>query len=129
MTGNISLVTTRKAGELTGFSSRHIQNFIKSGKLSAIRDDNGNYLIDMAELYRVFPDSYPRKSEEKSKEISEKTSETEIRYLKEMNVFLHNQLEAVMAEKMMLLETLNGNQKLLSHSRINEKRKKFLGMF
>lgn len=128
MSGNSSSVTTRKAGEITGFSSRHIQNFIKSGKLSATRDLNGNYLIDKAELYRAFPDSHQKKQEEKSREISQEVLEAEIRHLKEMNSLLNKQLEIATTEKTMLLETLNSNTKLLEHQG-SKKQKKFLGLF
>jgi predicted site-specific integrase-resolvase len=128
MNGNNSHVTTRKAGEITGFSSRHMQNFIKAGKLSATRDENGNYLIDKAELYRLFPHAHQEKQEEKSKEISREILEAEIKHLREMNSFLNKQLETATAEKTMLLETLNSNQKFLEYSN-KWKRKRFLGIF
>jgi hypothetical protein len=47
-----SLATAAKAAEV---SRPTIQRAIKSGKLSAIRNENGSYAIDPAELARVFP--------------------------------------------------------------------------
>lgn len=129
MTRNNSSVTTRMASQITGYSSRHIQNFIKSGKLSATKDVSGNYLIDKAELYRVFPECHAEKSCEKTKEISQEILESEIKHLKEMNNFLNKQLEISTNERSLLLETLSSNQKLLEYNRVNIKRKKFLGIF
>jgi hypothetical protein len=47
-----SLATAAKAA---GVSRPTIQRSIKSGKLSATRNENGSYGIDPAELSRVFP--------------------------------------------------------------------------
>lgn len=47
--------TTREAAEQTGLSKSTIKRAIKSGKLSAAKDDNDAYLIDAAELFRVYP--------------------------------------------------------------------------
>jgi hypothetical protein len=44
-----------EAGRLAGRSKSHIFRAIKSGTLSAERDDAGSYRIDPAELARVFP--------------------------------------------------------------------------
>ena len=43
-----------EAGRLVGRSKSHIFRAIKSGTLSAERDDAGSYRIDRAELARVF---------------------------------------------------------------------------
>lgn len=136
MSENNSSISTREAAEITGFSARHIQVLIKKGKLSASRDDGGNYIIDKSEFYRVFPDAHNKRSQANNDNDSSRTVlEIEVQHLKEMlaeknrqNEFLHKQLETAAAEKTILLETLSGNQKLLEH--INkEKRKKFLGIF
>ena len=131
-----SLLGTRIAAEIAGCSARHIQSLIKKGKLSASRDDGGNYLIDKSEFYRVFPDAHTKRSQANSDNDSTRTVlEMEVQHLKEMlaeknkqNEFLHKQLETATAEKTMLLETLSSNQKLLEHSS-GGKRKKFLGLF
>ena len=63
MSEESSLLSTREAAEIAGFSARHIQGMIKKGKLCASRDDGGNYLIDKAEFYRVFPDAHTKRSQ------------------------------------------------------------------
>lgn len=45
---------------------------IKSGRLSASRDDRGRYLIDPAELFRVYP-SYDGRTDEKTDFVQEST--------------------------------------------------------
>lgn len=48
------LYTLGQAAKATGKSKPTIQRAIKSGQLSAKRNDNGSYTIDPAELHRVF---------------------------------------------------------------------------
>ena len=136
MSEESSLISTREAAKITGFSIRHIQNMIKKGKLSAIRDESKNYLIDKSEFYRVFPDAHAKPTVAYNDEqISRTTLEVELKHLKEMlaekvkqNEFLNKQLEAVNTEKISLIEILTSNQKLLEHTN-QKKRKKFLGIF
>lgn len=136
MSENNSSISTREAAELSGFSARHIQNMIKKGKLSATRDEAGNYTIDKSEFYRVFPETHSKRTVTNEEETISRTSlEVEIKYLKEMlsekdkqNEFLQKQLEIANNEKTSLIETLGSNQKLLEHS-TKIKRKKFLGIF
>ncbi|MDI9819852.1 MULTISPECIES: helix-turn-helix domain-containing protein [unclassified Legionella] len=131
-----SLLSTREAAEIAGYSARHIQGMIKKGKLSATRDDGGNYLIEKSEFYRVFPDAHNKRSNANSGDDSARiVLEKEVQHLKEMlsekskqNEFLHKQLEMATTEKSMLLDTLNSNQKLLEHSS-TKKRKRLLGIF
>lgn len=127
-----SFMSTREAAKEAGYSPRHLQNFITSGKLSAIRSSDGKYLIDRSEFYRVFPDANKQKSQEKTKEISEEIFLNEIKHLKEMNNFLYKQLETAEKEKNYLLETLKSSQKLLEYSSGKTeiiKRKKLFGVF
>ena len=49
----------REAAEQAGASKSTIFRAIKAGRLSAARDDDGNFSIDPAELFRVYP---PRSS-------------------------------------------------------------------
>ena len=136
MSEESSLLSTRMAAEIAGCSARHIQSMIKKGRLSASRDDGGNYLIDKSEFYRVFPNAHTKRSHANNDNDSTRTVlEMEVQHLKEMlaekskqNEFLHKQLEIATAEKTMLLETLSSNQKILEHSS-KGKRKRFLGIF
>lgn len=144
---NDSFLSTREAAEISGFSSRHIQNLITRGNMSATRSHDGRYLIEKSEFYRVFPDAHEQRMVPRDNEIIEKYSEnvlleSENKFLKEMlaekdrritekdaqNEFLHKQLEMAATEKAMLLETIVSNQKMLEYSS-NVKKKRFLGLF
>lgn len=139
MSEESSSLSTRMAAEIAGCSARHIQSLIKKGKLSASRDDGGNYLIDKSEFYRVFPDAHTKRSQANNdSDGSRIVLEIEVQHLKELlaekskqNEFLYKQLEAATTEKIILLETLSSNQKLLEHSngKGKRKRKRFLGVF
>ena len=48
------MLTPLQAAKAVGASKATIHRAIKSGKLSAIRQDDGSFLIDPAELYRVY---------------------------------------------------------------------------
>ena len=132
MDNNMTHLTTREASEQSGKSHQQIQRLIRGGKLSAKRDESDNYLIEKSEFYRVFPDAHKQKSQENTKEISEEIFLNEIKHLKEMNSFLHKQLETAEKEKNYLLETLKSSQKLLEHSSEKTektKRKKIFWIF
>ena len=47
--------TLGEAAKATGLTKPTLSKAIKSGKLSAVRNENGSYTIDPAELHRVFP--------------------------------------------------------------------------
>lgn len=48
-------LTLGQAARETGKSKSTLTRAIKSGRLSALRGDDGSYLIDPAELFRVWP--------------------------------------------------------------------------
>lgn len=47
--------TAGQAAKAAGVSTATITRAIKRGKVSALKDDNGSWQIDPAELHRVFP--------------------------------------------------------------------------
>lgn len=47
--------TLGQAAKATGKGKSTISNAIKKGRISASKDDQGNYSIDAAELHRVYP--------------------------------------------------------------------------
>lgn len=47
--------TAGQAAKATGISKATITRALKSGKISGVKDDNGAWIIDPAELHRVFP--------------------------------------------------------------------------
>ena len=58
MTDCSAFLTPKEAGKLAGLSKRQITNIINDGKLSAKKNDAGNFLIDKAEFFRVFPNAF-----------------------------------------------------------------------
>ena len=59
----------REAAEQAGTSKSSIWRAIKSGRLSATKTDGGDYSIDAAELFRVFP---PKASGETMERVPER---------------------------------------------------------
>lgn len=125
MKDSFSWLTPKQAGELAGYTARHIQNLIKSGKLTATRED-GKYFIDKSEFFRVFPDAHRKAQRGNEANIEDAhariLSETEVKYLKEMlddkdrqNEFLKKQLENFSLEKSMMLQAINSHSRLLEH--------------
>ncbi|MFC6792951.1 excisionase family DNA-binding protein [Methylobacterium komagatae] len=51
----MATLSLREAAEQTGVSKSTIFRAIKSGRMSAPRNDDGEFLIDPAELFRVYP--------------------------------------------------------------------------
>lgn len=49
------MLSLSKAAKVVGVSKATIHRAIKSGRISAVRQDDGSYLIDPAELNRVYP--------------------------------------------------------------------------
>lgn len=47
--------TLGQAAKATGLSKPTISEAIKKGKISAVRNENGSFAIDPAELHRVYP--------------------------------------------------------------------------
>ena len=120
-------------------TSRSISNYITSGKLSAVRDDGGNYQIQLCELYRLWPDKSKEKEEKRQEKfdgISKEFLEAENKHLKEMIGFLNKRLEsseakevAAITERASLLATITSTQKMIEHQASKPERKKFLGIF
>ena len=133
MNENQSRLSTKEAAELAGVDPRTIQGKIKKGRLSATRDEGGNYIIDRAEFYRVYPDAQHVRSQPKEDDdLSRKMLENHLQHVMEMVKeksrqieFLQKQLEISTSEKGLLLETLNSNQKLLEHKSVPKRKRIF----
>jgi chromosome segregation ATPase len=65
------MLTLGQAAKETGLAKSAISRAIKSGRLSAVRQENGSFEIDPAELFRV----YPRNSAEQPQEERTATHE------------------------------------------------------
>lgn len=135
----ISWISAKDAADLAGYSPRHIANLIQSGKLSATRGDKGEYKINKAEFFRVFPDAFTKDQRKKSQEIDDavvrNVLETEIRHLRDMVYekdrqidYLKEQTLTCNTEKKMILDTLASNTRLLE-DKSQSKKKRFLGIF
>lgn len=67
--------TLGEAAKAVGKSKATISKAIKSGKMSAVRQDDGSFSIDPSELHRVYPPTPPSTVH---REQSETPSETEV---------------------------------------------------
>ena len=77
-----------------GVSRTTIFRAIKTGKISASKDTNGNYVIEPAELHRVYPTVTEKHNTQQQKErdaLGVGTGETVL--LRQENEFLKQQLE------------------------------------
>lgn len=68
--------TLGEAAKATGKSKATISKAIKSGRISASKDDTGAFRIDPSELHRVYPPTPKGEHEETPKETPENTPET-----------------------------------------------------
>lgn len=151
MDNNMTHLTTREASEKSGKSHQQIQRLIRGGKLSAIRDERGNYLIERSEFYRVFPDAFVEHHDalfnanlmrhrcindvtHLEAMLAEKIQQNEF-LKKQLELsskqleFAHTQLESATLEKTRLLDTIGNQQKLIEHQSSKKARKKLFGLF
>lgn len=84
------MLTLGEAAREVGRTKPAIANAIKSGRISATRDDKGQYQIDPAELFRVYP--------AKGKELGE-TIPHESTTLQRENALLREQLATAKEER------------------------------
>lgn len=86
-------LTLNKAAQTCGRAKSTLLVAIKSGRLSAPKDEKGQYTIDPAELHRVFPFEAPDRSKNRSLEpaltalenqSTTKVLEREVELLREM---------------------------------------------
>ena len=132
----MSKVTPAKAAQMAGVSKRTIQNKISTGKLSASRDENGYYSIDVSEILRVYPDANDQLTVEhfskQDKNIDYKAKslvlESKNAGLQAQINLLQSQLEKSEARENKLLASVSNTTKLLEHES-KSRRKKFLGIF
>lgn len=68
MRHNIMKHTLGTAAKACGIGRTTVLRAIKSGKISASKDVNGNYAIDPAELHRVYPTVAEKQAIEQAKE-------------------------------------------------------------
>jgi hypothetical protein len=90
--------TAGKAAQAAGLAKSTITKAISSGKLSAIKNANGAWEIDPAELHRVFP---PKQSEANSIEQKATPAENtqEIEFLKKQLEAAQEQIEDIKEDR------------------------------
>ena len=84
--------TLNEAAKATGKSKTTIHRALKSGKISAVKRDNGAYAIEPAELHRVFPPVPAERNEERSKQ-------NDVEHLHNDQGMLRIQLETIERER------------------------------
>ena len=89
-------LTLNQAAQECNRSKSTISKALKSGKISSERGEKGAYLIDPAELFRVFPKSSP---ENQSEPMSNPKSEQENRGLEQEIETLRQQIENLTLER------------------------------
>jgi hypothetical protein len=69
------VLTLNKAAQTCGHAKSTLLDAIRSGRMTAPKDDRGRYAIDPAELHRVFPFSVTDRSADRFSEPQPTTSE------------------------------------------------------
>lgn len=125
------LLSVADCANRSGVTARTIQKYIKQGKLSATRGEDGRYSIDQAEFHRVFPNANVGESETKEdanrREQCEDIKDNEIKYLKEQICLLKDQLEDYKSRESKLLEMANSTTKLLTYNEQNKPKRRWFG--
>jgi excisionase family DNA binding protein len=87
------MLTAKEAAEQTGNSKPAILKAIKSGRLSATKNDQGEWRIDPAELFRVYPET-----DNNRKQVSARLSPENTAVHSEIHL-LREQMERMDAER------------------------------
>ena len=128
--------TGKECATKSGLSPLTIQKHISSGKLSAKRNQDGNYVVDPAEFYRAYPAANIDEKKEKMtanvRDQDIKDRDKEIKHLNEKISLLNkqidllaHQLEQSQARENKLLAMADSTTKLLTHEKETKKRKWF----
>jgi predicted site-specific integrase-resolvase len=126
-----NLLTVRHITDILKVSERTVLRQIKSGKLSASKNEEGKWVIDKSEFYRAYPDHHPQATKGESdtpvKNMSDDLQKELTASLKQQIATLEEQLRLSNKEKESILETLQSNQRMLEHQA--KPRRKVLGIF
>ena len=105
------MFTITEAARQTGLTRAGIHKAIKTGRLSATKDDNGNYSIDAAELFRVYK---PVDIESKQETVNLPNT-TEYQLIAQRLEFTERLLKQVESERDNLRLSLNQAMSLITH--------------
>jgi excisionase family DNA binding protein len=114
--------TLGTAAKATGLNKSTVLRAIKSGKISAAKDEHGEWQIDAAELHRVYPPvaDAPRRISAEQRHATlgaaEAASllEAQIASLKDVAALMREQLDDVRKDRDAWRSQAEGNQRLLT---------------
>jgi hypothetical protein len=105
------VLTITEAANKTGLTRAAIHKAIKCGRLSATKDDSGNFQIDAAELFRV----YQPVSSTGLQEIINLPETAEYQLIAQRLEFIERLLKQVESERDNLRLSLNQAMSLITH--------------
>ena len=105
------MLTITEAANQIGLTRPAIHKAIKSGRVSATKDDNGNYQIDAAELFRVYK---PVDIESKQETVNLPNT-AEYQLIAQRLEFTERLLKQVESERDNLRLSLNQAMSLITH--------------
>ncbi|CAK0765202.1 conserved hypothetical protein [Gammaproteobacteria bacterium] len=117
-------ITIKEAADSTGKSKSSILRAIQSGRISAQRDDLGQWLIDPSELYRVYEpapeggaddESVHRTTAPHHTSANESPQDVEIRLLREMLVERDRERDRLVVEHNLRIANLETNNEGLEN--------------
>ena len=112
--------TLGMAAKATGLNKSTVLRAIKSGKVSAAKNEHGEWQIDPAELHRVYPPvaDAPRRTSAEQRHATlgqaDAVLEAQIASLKEVAALMRDQLEDVRNDRDAWRSQAEGNQRLLT---------------
>lgn len=77
------MLSLGEAARHTGLAKTTIHRAIKSGKISAQKNDDGSYSIDPAELFRAYPAPKPLSAVSEEQSVTPSKTDPEIALLRE----------------------------------------------
>jgi vacuolar-type H+-ATPase subunit B/Vma2 len=108
------MLTITEAAKEAGLTRAAIHKAIKTGRLSAAKTDNGNYLIDPAELFRVYSRVKPTISK-KFIEVETSVDTVDYRLMAQRLEFTERLLKQAEEERDNLRISLNQAMLLITH--------------
>lgn len=118
-------MTLNQAAKECNRAKSTISKAIKSGKLTAVKQQNGSYLIEVSELFRVFPKKNTDDGivplgntlENADNLIKIKALEAEAQFAEKMEAELRTQIEELRVEKAKWQEQAAAQTRLLESSK------------
>lgn len=113
-------LSARQAAKKVGKSVPTITRAIKSGTLSAEKNEKGGYLIDPAELFRVYPEVTGGNVMRKGKMLQNATGDVTKKLPDETPVFAHE--ATMLREQIRRIDEMNARERKQLESQIEDLR-------